>query len=102
MISPDSITTTFEIQQDGSVRITSCLIELQSFSLSKLYIDPTHRILVPLPRLLVRGKTRFGQIKLLRILVILIHGIHGCKEHRLSFRARILSSRYQSRIDDGM
>ena len=27
--------------------ITSCLIELQSFPLSKLYIDPIHRILVP-------------------------------------------------------
>ena len=24
-----------------------------------------------------------------------MHGIHGCKEYRLSFPARILSSRYQ-------
>ena len=41
-------------------------------------------------------------IKLLRILVILIHGIHGCEEYRLSFLARILPSRYQSWICDGV
>ena len=40
--------------------------------------------------------------QLLRILVILIHGIHGCEEYRLSFPARILSSRYQSGICDGV
>ena len=27
-------------------------------------------------------------------LVILVHGIHGCKEYRLSVPARIVSSRY--------
>ena len=36
-------TTSWEcIAEDDCV--TSCLIELQSFSLSKLYIDPIHRI----------------------------------------------------------
>ena len=50
--------------------ITSCLTELQSFSLSKLYIDPIHRILVSFPLLLlVRCKTWFGQIELMRISV---------------------------------
>ena len=32
----------------------------------------------------------------IRIFVFLVHGIHGCKEYRLSFLAWILSSRYQS------
>ena len=64
--------------------VRSCLIELQSFPLSKLYIDPIHRVLVPSPLLLVQCKTWFGQTKLLRILVILIHGFHGCTEYRLS------------------
>ena len=68
--------------EDDSVR--SSLIELQSFSLGKLYIDPIHRILVHFPLLLVRCKTWFGQIKLYWILVILVHGIHGCKEYSLS------------------
>ena len=67
--------------------VTSCLVVLQSFPLSKMFFDPIHRILVPFPLLLVRCKTWFGQIKLLRIPVILIHGIHGCKEYRLSFPA---------------
>ena len=40
--------------------ITSCLIILQSFSFSRLYIDPIHRILVSFPLLLlVRCKTWF-------------------------------------------
>ena len=57
--------------------ITSCLIELQSFSLSKLYIDPIHRVLVPFPLLLELCKTRLGQVKLARIFVFLVHGIHS-------------------------
>ena len=81
---------------------TSCLIEFQSFPLGKLYIDPIHRILVSFPLLLARCKTWFGQIKLLRMPVILIHGIHGRKEYRLSFPAWILSSRYQSWICGGV
>ena len=64
---------------------TSCLIELQSFSLSKLYIDPIHRILVPFPLLLEQSKTWFGQIKLMRIFVILIHGIPSRKESLMLF-----------------
>ena len=73
--------------EDDCVR--SCLIELQSFPLSKLFFDPVHRILVPCQLFLVRCQTWFGQIKLLRIFVILMHGIHGCKEYRLSVPARI-------------
>ena len=80
----------------------SCLTELLSFPLSKPYIDPLHRIVVPFPLLLARCRTWFGQIKLLRISVFLIHGIHGCKEYRLSLTAWILSTRYQSWICDGV
>ena len=86
------------VMKDDCVR--SCLIELQFFPLSKLFIHPVHRILLPFPLSLVQCKTWFGQMKLLRILTILIHGIHGCKEYRLSFPAKILSSRYQSWICD--
>ena len=60
---------------------------ITSFSLSKLYIDPQFRVPVSFPLLLIRCKTWFGQIKLLRISVLSIHGIHGCKEYRLSFPA---------------
>ena len=56
----------------------------------------SYRILVHFPLLLVRCKTWFGQIKLYWIPVILIHGIHGYQEYRLSVPARFLSSRYQS------
>ena len=53
MISSDFITIAFEVQiiwgvvEDDCVR--SCLMELQFFPLSKLYIDPIHRILVHFP-----------------------------------------------------
>ena len=73
------------IVEDDCVR--SCLIELQSISLSKLNTDPTHGIMVHFPLLLVRCKTWFGQIKLCWVLMILMHGIHGCKEYRLSVPA---------------
>ena len=63
---------------------------------------PVHRVLMYFPFFLVRCKTWFGQIKLFWILVILVHGIHGCKEYRLSVPARILSSRYQSWICDSV
>ena len=84
IISPVSITTFFRdtiscaciVKSDC---ITFCLIELQSFSLSKLYIDPTHRILVPFPLLLARCKTWFGQIKLLRSLLSLFMGFTAVK-----------------------
>ena len=73
MISSAVITTTFEITiswecivEDDCVR--SCLIELESFPLNKLFIDPClHHILVSFPLLLAQCKTWFGQIKLLRI-----------------------------------
>ena len=86
-----------EVTRIPSGSFRSCLIELQTFPLSKLYIDPVHRVLMSSPLfLLIPCKTWFGQVQLLRIFVILMHGIHGCEEYRLSVPARILSSRYKS------
>ena len=45
--------------------------------------------------------TRFIQVDRIRILMVFVHGIHKQKEYCLSV-AQILTSRYQSRIDDGM
>ena len=67
-----------------------------------VYRPNIYRILVPFPLLLVRCKTWFGQVKLLRIFVIFIYGIHGCKEYCLSLLAQNLSFRYQSWICDGV
>ena len=46
-------------------------------------------------------KTRFVQVDRVGILVILVHGIHKQKEQCLPV-VQILTSKYQSRIDDGM
>ena len=74
----------------------------QSFSLSKLFLDPVHRILVHFPLLLVRCKTWCVQVNLIRIFVFLVHRIHNRKEYCLSFLAQNLSSRCQSWICDGV
>ena len=88
------------IVKDDSVR--SCLIELQSFLLSKFYVDQIHRFLVSFPLLLcVPCKTWCVQVNLIRIFVFLIHRVHMQKEYCLSF-AQILSSRYQSWICYGV
>ena len=63
------------IVEDDCVR--SCLMELQSFSLSKLNVDPVHRILVHFPLLTCKMQDVVWSYW---ILMILMHGIHGCKE----------------------
>ena len=45
--------------------------------------------------------TRYTEVHRIKILLILVHGIHKEKEHCLSV-VQILTSKYQSRIDDGM
>ena len=61
---------------------------IESYTLSMLYIDPIHRVLVSFPPLLlVPCKTWFGQSKLVRIFVFLVHGIYSRKEYCLSFPA---------------
>ena len=59
-------------------------------------IDPIHRVLVSFPRFLL------VPCKLVRIFLFLVHGIHSREEYCLSFPVWILSSRYQSWIDDGV
>ena len=86
--------------KNDSVR--SCLIELQSFLVSKIDVDPIHSVLMSLPCFMhVLCMTRYTQVDRIRILVILVHGIYRQEEHCLSV-AQNLTSRYQSRIDDGM
>ena len=94
-------TTSWEcVVKDDCVR--SCLIELESFLLSKFYVDPIHRVFIVLPLfLLVPCKTQCFQVNVIRISVFFVHRIQIRKEYRLSF-AQNLSSRYQSWIDDGM
>ena len=76
--------------------IGSSLIECQSLLLSKVDVDPIHRILMFLPCFVhVLCKTRCFQVDRLRILVFLIQRIHRPKEYCLSV-AQILTSRYQS------
>ena len=78
------------------------LIELQSFSYNEIDVDPIHCVLMSLPCFMhVLCMTRFFQVDRLRVLMIIVHGIHRQKEYCLSV-AQILTSRYQSRIDDGM
>ena len=94
-------TTSWEcFVKDDCVR--SRLIELQSFLLSKFDIHPIHLLLMFLPCFMhVLCKTRCTQVVCVRILVFFVHRIHRQKEYCLSV-AQILTSRYQSWIDDGM
>ena len=46
-------------------------------------------------------KTRCIQVDCVRILMVFVHGIHKQKEYRLSI-AQILTSKYQSRFNDGV
>ena len=86
--------------KNDSVR--SSLIELQSFLHSKIDVDPIYCVLMSLPCFVhVLCMTRHTQVDRIRILVILVHGIHKQKEYCLSV-AQILTSRYQSRIDGRM
>ena len=86
--------------KDDCVR--SCLIEFQSFPLSKFYVDPIHRVLMYF--LLFSACTM--QVVVLPgqffwILVFFVPWIHRREEYCLSF-AQILSSRKQSRKRDGV
>ena len=86
--------------KNDSVR--SRLIELQSFHQSKIDVDQIHRVLMFLPCFMhVLCKTWCFQFDFLRIFVVFVHGIHKQKEYCLSV-TQILTSRYQSLIDDGM
>ena len=83
---PDKFRNTISwkcFMENDSVR--SRLIELQSFSYSKIDVDPIHSVLMPLPCFMhVLCKTRCSQVDRVKILVLLIHRIHKQKEYCLS------------------
>ena len=86
--------------KNDSVR--SRLIELQSFPYSKTDVDPIYCVLMSFPCFVhTLCMTRPTQVDRIRTLMTLVSGIHKEKEHCLSV-VQILTSRYQSRIDDGM
>ena len=86
--------------KDDSVR--SSLIELQSFLQSKIDVDPIYCVLMSLPCIVhVLCMARFIQVDRNKILMVLVHGIHRQKEYCLSV-VQNLTSRCQSRVDDGM
>ena len=65
--------------------VQSRLIELQSFSKSKIDVDPLHCFLMSLPCFMhVLRITWFIQVDRIRILVTLVSGIHMKKLHWLS------------------
>ena len=76
--------------------VRSCLIELQSFSDSKIDIDPKYRILMSLPCILqVSCETWYRVVDILWIFVVFFSWINRQEEYRLS-SAQILTSKYQS------
>ena len=86
--------------KDDSIR--SSLIEFQSFFSSKIDVDPIYCVLMTLPCVVqVLCMTWYIQINHLRIFVTFVHRITRQEEHCLSL-ARILTSRYYSRVDDRM
>ena len=81
-------------------RVRSSLIELQSFPQSKIDVDPTHCILMSLPYFMhVLCMTWCIQVDRIKILMIFVHGIH--RQKCLSV-VQMLTSKYQSRNDNGM
>ena len=79
----------------------SCVItSILSFQ-SKIDVDPIYRVLMFLPCFMrVLCMTRCIQVDRIRILMVFVRGIHKQEVYCLSV-AQILTSRYQSRIDDG-
>ena len=78
--------------------IRSSLIECQSFSNRKFH--PKYRVLVPLPCTVhVSRSTWYREVNILRIFMIFVSWIYWQKEYCLS-SAQILTSRYQSIVDD--
>ena len=82
--------------------IRSSLIECQSFPNREIDVEPIYCVLVSFPCIMqVLCTTWYIQVSHIRILVTSVHRINKQEEHCLSF-AQTLTSRYQSRTDDGM
>ena len=64
--------------------VRSCLIELQSFLLSKIDVYPIFCVLMSLPCFMhVLCMTRYTQVDRIRILMVFVHRIHRQKEYCL-------------------
>ena len=82
--------------------IRSSVIECQSFSNRKINIEPKYRVLMFLPSTVqVLCSTWYREVNMCRILMPFVFGINRQKEYCLSL-AWILTSRYQSVVDDRM
>ena len=82
--------------------IRSCLIGCQSFFDRKINIEPKYRVLMPFPcAVQVSRETWYREVNIFRVFVTLISWINRQEEHRLS-SAQILTSRYQSIVDNRM
>ena len=82
--------------------IRSSLIEFQSFPNRKIDINPKYRVLMFLPSTMqVLCTTWYREINMCRILMLFVSEINRQEEYCLSL-AWILTSRYQSVVDDRM
>ena len=82
--------------------IRSCLIECQSFFDRKINIDPRYRVLMSLPCTVhVSRETWYREVNIFRVFVTFISWINRQEEHCLS-SAQILTSKYQSIVDNGI
>ena len=82
--------------------IRSCLIECESLSDRKININPEYRVLMPFPcTVQVSRETWYREVKKFRVFVTFISWINKQEEHCLS-SAQILTSRYQSIVDNRM
>ena len=82
--------------------IRSSLIECKSFSNRKININPKYRVLMFLPCIVqVLCSTWYREVNIFRIFVIFVPRINRQEEYCLS-SAQILTSRYQSIVDNRM
>ena len=94
-------TTTWKCSlEDNCIR--SSLKECQSLSNRKININPKYRVLMFLPSTVaVLCMTWYREVNMFRIFMIFVSWINRQEEHRLS-SAQILTSRYQSIVDNRM
>ena len=94
LISPDSIIIAFGIQLAGSVSKRMIAFDLvhrtSILSVEQAVYRPSTPCLgvfSTFSACTMQDVVGLGQVKLVRIFVFLVHGIHGCKEYCLSFPA---------------
>ena len=82
--------------------IRSCLTECQSLCSRKVNINPKYHVLMPLPCTVhIMRLMWYREVNMFRMFMIFVSWISGQEEYCLS-SAQILTSRYQSIVDDRM